>query len=192
MFAYYLQNRVVCVFTCLASFLLLLLTVLQFSCETASISMETLGGCSTHCDHSVCTTVQGTVTGPGMGMWIRPGHWSLVLRLCWALFGRRLQLVRMTISLDLPSTYHMGEAHLKNGAANRERDGAEKWTEAPQSTDSGIPEPLLCLHESLNISPPPLFVFLPWVRLDWVFCHLHLEKNLDECAEDYNFSHQFI
>lgn len=90
MFAYYLQNRVVCVFTCLASFLLLLLTVLQFSCETVSISMETLGGCSTHCDHSVCTTVQGTVTGPGMGMWIRPGHWSLVLRLCWALFGRRL------------------------------------------------------------------------------------------------------
>lgn len=63
---------------------------------------------------------------------------------------------------------HREDTHLENGAANMEGHGAEKWTEsfddilsAPPSTACRIPEPLLDLHESIYLSPPSLFVFLP-------------------------------
>lgn len=160
--------------------------------------METLGGHRTHCDHSVCTMVHGAVTGPGMGMWVRPGHWGLVLRLCWVLLGRRLELVNMVISLDLPGTATGRKLILRmeqppfsvplHGEGHRD----EKWTDsfdgipsAPQSTDSGIPETLLDLVNK-SFSSLTFFFFpeLVWMGLS-VTCTR--KKNLDWCANDYIF-----
>lgn len=130
--------------------------------------METLGGQRTHHDHSVCTVIQGTANRSGDGCVSQPGHGNLVLRLCWVLLRRRLQLVKIVISLDLLGTATGRTPILRMKPANMEGHGAEKWTEsfddilsAPPSADSRIPEPLLDLHASIYLSPPSLFVFFP-------------------------------
>lgn len=197
--ALYLQNRVLFLLAQHLSFLFLLILAPWFSWDTICLhswSMETLRV------HRTCHDIQSVplsrpVTGPGMGVWARPGHWGFIVGLCWAVTKEfaTCKGYKPRAARDL----HREETHLENGVVNRDGHRVETWAErfddipsAPQSTNSWIPEPLPDLRKLINRFPLPSSFSLFWVSLNWAFCHLYLKKNLDYCADDYIVSYLLI
>lgn len=152
--------------------------------------METLGGWRTHHDHSVYRDPGHSPNRSGDGCVSQPGHGNLVLRLCWVLLRRRLQLVKIVYQPRSAGDCHRRTPILRMKLANTEGHRSwemdKLWWYSFSPSISWFQNPRTTSRFTwvyIALSPPSLFVFLPWVNLAGAFCHLYL---IDVQA-DYTF-----